>query len=167
MPPGRSFACASASSRTSAGGGRCSTTCARKIPPSEASSSPSSAARASPCSTSRPSPRANATMSASASIPRASIPASRELALDPPEVPEQRVDLPEELVDELERRVVEGALVGRERLDVPAHQLPQDLLDRHEDRSPQAWPPLERPLRRHRPEALGDAAEARADDAAV
>src|SRR5712691_13432820 len=56
-----------------------------------------------------------------------------ELALDPVEVPEERVDLLEELVDELERRVVERALVGREGLDVPVYELAQHALDRVED----------------------------------
>ena len=55
-------------------------------------------------------------------------------------------------VDELEHGVVEHALVGRERLDVPAHQLPQEPL--REALRPAAG----LALRRDRPEAFGQGA---------
>ena len=53
-------------------------------------------------------------------------------------------------VDELQHRVVEDPLIGRERLDVPAHELAQKPLDRA------LRPAAGRPLRRDRPEALGE-----------
>ena len=68
-------------------------------------------------------------------------------------------------VQELQRGGVEPALICRERLDVPAHQLAQDALERCERQA--AQPPEragsfeKRPLRADRPELLGLAAAAR------
>ena len=67
-------------------------------------------------------------------------------------------------VQELQRGGVEPALICRERLDIPAHQLAQDALERCERQS--AQPPEragsfeKRPLRADRPELLGFAAAA-------
>ena len=67
-----------------------------------------------------------------------------------------------EVVDELEHRVVEGALLRRQRLDVPAEQRPQQPLDRIRDRALEARAPLQRPLGRNGPHALGLRAPGRA-----
>ena len=60
-----------------------------------------------------------------------------------------------EVVHELQRRVVEAALLGGERLDVPAHQRLQQPLDGIGDRALQAGAPLDRALGRDGPVALG------------
>src|ERR671923_2154575 len=80
---------------------------------------------------------------------------------------ERSVALLVEVVDELQRGVVEGTLLGRQRLDVPAHQRPKDRLQRPREKTFQAWAVLEGSLRRHRPKSLrlradGDAAAAHA-----
>jgi hypothetical protein len=60
-----------------------------------------------------------------------------------------------EVVDQPERSRVERALVVCERLDVPAHELAQDRLDRRPDATAHAWPEPKRAISRHRPQALG------------
>jgi hypothetical protein len=60
-----------------------------------------------------------------------------------------------EIVDQLQRRVVEAPLLGGERLDVPPHEPPEDLLDRIGDEALRAGAPLDRPLGGDGPEALG------------
>jgi hypothetical protein len=65
------------------------------------------------------------------------------------EPPLELVHAPLQVVDQLERGAVEDALVLRERLDVPAHQLAQRLL--HERARPR---PPQRLLRRDRPVPL-------------
>ena len=67
-----------------------------------------------------------------------------------------------EIVDKLEHRIVERPLLGCERLDVPPEQRPQQSLDRIRNRALDARAPLERPLGRHRPHALGLGAPRRA-----
>jgi hypothetical protein len=67
-----------------------------------------------------------------------------------------------ERVHEPEYRRIETPLVGRERLHVPAHQLPQDRLNRRE-RDPtcppeRSRPAQERALRTDCPERIGFAA---------
>ncbi len=59
------------------------------------------------------------------------------------------------VVHELQRRVVEAALLGRQGLDVPPQQRPQEPLDGIDDRALDARPPLDRPLGRDGPVALG------------
>ena len=65
------------------------------------------------------------------------------------------VDLLEDPVDQLQHDVVEHALLGRERLDVPAEERPKQLLDRVRDPALEPRPPFERPVGRHGPEPLG------------
>ena len=60
-----------------------------------------------------------------------------------------------QLVHELEQRVVVAALLGCERLDVPAHKRPQSFLDAVGDEAPHPLLPPDRPLGRHGPHALG------------
>ena len=61
-----------------------------------------------------------------------------------------------ELVDERQDREIERALLGREWLDVPSHQLPQHPLDRRDrlPRSPAVGLAFERTLRPSRPRPL-------------
>ena len=68
------------------------------------------------------------------------------------------VDLLEQPVDHLQDDVVEHPLLVRERLDVPAQERPQDLLQRVGDPALRPRPPLERPVGGHRPEPLGPVA---------
>ena len=58
-------------------------------------------------------------------------------------------------VDHLQHDVVEHPLLGRERLDVPAQERPQDPLQRVGDPALRAGPPLERPVGGDGPEPLG------------
>src|SRR5581483_2633670 len=69
----------------------------------------------------------------------------------------QLVDALREIVHETQERVVDDALLGERRLDVPAHELPQDALHLERDPSLRPRPPLERLVRAHRPEALREA----------
>jgi len=66
----------------------------------------------------------------------------------------EAVDLLLEIVDEAEGGGVEGALVVRERLDVPAHQLSQDGLDRTPESPSHAGSKSQGAVGRDRPEAL-------------
>ena len=65
------------------------------------------------------------------------------------------VDLLEDPVDHLQDDVVEHPLLVRERLDVPAQQRPEQLLDRIGDPALRPRPALERPVGADRPEPLG------------
>ena len=65
------------------------------------------------------------------------------------------VELLEERVDQLQRRVVEAPLLLGERLDVPAHRLAQRLLEQAGGRAPVRWA-----LGGHGPELLGGGAGA-------
>jgi len=90
-----------------------------------------------------------------------------ELGLGSLQQPEERVDLLGELVDELERRVVERALLECEGMDVPAHALAEDTLDEVLDRARDARLADDERVGPDRPVPLRDAAQARPDDAAV
>jgi hypothetical protein len=59
-----------------------------------------------------------------------------------------------EVVDQLEHGVVEGALLGRERLDVPAQERTEQTLDAVGDESSEAAPARYRSLCRHAPGSL-------------
>src|SRR4029078_8583505 len=52
-------------------------------------------------------------------------------------------------VDQTQRSGIEGALVVRERLDVPAHQLAQDGLDRRPEPTPEPRAQPQRAVRTH------------------
>ena len=66
----------------------------------------------------------------------------------------EAVDLLLEIVDEAESRCVERPLVVGEGLDVPAHELPQNRLDRRPETAPRPWSQPERAVRGDRPETL-------------
>ena len=65
------------------------------------------------------------------------------------------VDLLEDSVDHLQDDVVEHPLLVRERLDVPAQQRPQQLLDGQRDPPFRPRPALQRPIGADGPEPLG------------
>src|SRR5262245_35940129 len=66
----------------------------------------------------------------------------------------QPVDLLLEVVDEPKRRRVERPLVVRQRLDIPAHELAEDGLDRRADAAADARPEPQRAVRRDGPQTL-------------
>ena len=72
--------------------------------------------------------------------------------------PSSRATLRLEVVEELQDGVVERPLLDGERLDVPAHQAAERVLDRVERRAAQAGPALERPVDGDDPRALGHVA---------
>src|SRR6478736_5060741 len=71
----------------------------------------------------------------------------RELRLQP-------VDLLLQVVDEPERGGIERALVVREWLDVPPHQLAQHRFDGSAEPAAHAWAETQRAVGRDRPETL-------------
>src|SRR5262249_5691942 len=78
-----------------------------------------------------------------------------QLRLEPSKRLEERVDLLEQLVHELQERVVEPSLICGERLDVPLDQSTETPLDRVEDRAAKPGPAFERPCEADDPRPLG------------
>ena len=71
----------------------------------------------------------------------------------------QRIHLPLQVVDQAQRNRVERALVVGNRLDIPAHELAQDALDRRPEPTPDTRPQTQRAIGRDRPEPFGLVAE--------
>ena len=95
------------------------------------------------------------------------LPSRGELGLRARQPAEERIDLLEDLVDELQRDAVERALARGERLDVPAHEPTQNLLDRLAHGTDDAAPLFEGSIRGDRPLGLGDASQPLAHEPAV
>ena len=67
----------------------------------------------------------------------------------------EAIDLLLKIVDQAQRRGVEGALVVRERLHVPAHELSENSLDRSPEPAAHARSQAQRAVGGNRPEPLG------------